>query len=63
MAATVLEKEKDEEAILEMAGGGFESTVRLAKSSIENVHIFSTKIKFIIRSNEYLLRKMYALEI
>lgn len=33
LAAAVLEKEKDEEAILEMAGGGFESTVRLAKSS------------------------------
>ncbi|MCU0239785.1 MAG: prephenate dehydrogenase/arogenate dehydrogenase family protein, partial [Pyrinomonadaceae bacterium] len=28
LAATVLEKEKDEEAIFEMAGGGFESTVR-----------------------------------
>ena len=32
-ASAVLEKEKDEEAILEMASGGFESTVRLAKSN------------------------------
>jgi prephenate dehydrogenase len=33
LANTVLEKEKEEDAIFEMAGGGFESTVRLAKSS------------------------------
>jgi prephenate dehydrogenase len=33
LANTVLEKEKEEEAIFEMAGGGFESTVRLAKSN------------------------------
>jgi prephenate dehydrogenase len=33
LAAAVLEKEVNEKAILEMAGGGFESTVRLAKSS------------------------------
>lgn len=35
LAATVLEKEKEEEAIFELAGGGFASTVRLAKSSPE----------------------------
>lgn len=35
LANTVLEKEKEEDAIFEMAGGGFESTVRLAKSSPE----------------------------
>ncbi|MCO5247372.1 MAG: prephenate dehydrogenase [Chitinophagales bacterium] len=35
LGATVLEKEKSEKAILSMAGGGFESTVRLAKSSPE----------------------------
>jgi prephenate dehydrogenase len=35
LGATVLEKEKSEKAILAMAGGGFESTVRLAKSSPE----------------------------
>ena len=33
LANTVLEKEKEDEAIFEMASGGFESTVRLAKSN------------------------------
>lgn len=33
LALTVLEKEKDESRIFEMAGGGFSSTVRLAKSN------------------------------
>jgi prephenate dehydrogenase len=33
LANTVLEKEKEEEAIFDLAGGGFESTVRLAKSN------------------------------
>ena len=33
LANTVLEKEKEEEAIFEMASAGFESTVRLAKSN------------------------------
>jgi prephenate dehydrogenase len=33
LANTVLEKEKEEDAIFDMAGGGFESTVRLAKSN------------------------------
>ncbi|HJU45319.1 MAG TPA: prephenate dehydrogenase dimerization domain-containing protein, partial [Chitinophagaceae bacterium] len=32
LANTVLEKEKEESTIFEMASGGFESTVRLAKS-------------------------------
>ncbi|MEM7103993.1 MAG: prephenate dehydrogenase [Bacteroidota bacterium] len=35
LSLTVLEKEKSEKAILDMASGGFESTVRLAKSSSE----------------------------
>ncbi len=35
LANTVLEKEKEEDAIFEMAGGGFESTVRLAKSNAD----------------------------
>jgi prephenate dehydrogenase len=35
LANTVLEKEKEEEAIFGMASGGFESTVRLAKSNPE----------------------------
>lgn len=33
LANTVLEKEKEEDAIFELAAGGFESTVRLAKSN------------------------------
>lgn len=33
LANTVLEKEKEDDAIFEMASGGFESTVRLAKSN------------------------------
>lgn len=33
LSSTVLDKEKDEQSIFEMAGSGFASTVRLAKSS------------------------------
>jgi prephenate dehydrogenase len=33
LANTVLEKEREDEAIFELASGGFESTVRLAKSN------------------------------
>jgi prephenate dehydrogenase len=33
LANTVLEKEKEDNAIFEMASAGFESTVRLAKSN------------------------------
>jgi prephenate dehydrogenase len=33
LALTVLEKERDEDRIFELASGGFGSTVRLAKSS------------------------------
>ena len=35
LALCVLEKEKEEDNILTLAGGGFESTVRLAKSNAE----------------------------
>ncbi len=35
LANTVLEKEKEDDAIFELASGGFESTVRLAKSNPE----------------------------
>ena len=35
LSTTVLEKEREEEAIFNLAGGGFDSTVRLAKSSAE----------------------------
>ncbi|MFM6949009.1 MAG: prephenate dehydrogenase [Aquirufa sp.] len=41
LASTVLEKEKDEKRIFELASTGFESTVRLAKSSPETwIQIF-----------------------
>ena len=33
LALTVLEKEREEQHIFDLAGGGFESTVRLAKSA------------------------------
>lgn len=35
LANTVLEKEREEDAIFELASGGFESTVRLAKSNAD----------------------------
>lgn len=35
LATTVLEKERESETILNLAGGGFDSTVRLAKSSAD----------------------------
>ena len=35
LSTTVLEKEREEEAIFNLAGGGFDSTARLAKSSAE----------------------------
>ncbi len=52
MGATVLEIEKDQKSIFDMAGSGFSSTVRLAKSSPEmwapiftqNTHNISTAL-------------------
>jgi prephenate dehydrogenase len=35
LALTVLEKERDEKAIFDLASGGFSSTARLAKSSAD----------------------------
>ncbi|HNE51229.1 MAG TPA: prephenate dehydrogenase, partial [Chitinophagales bacterium] len=60
LAATVLEKEKDEEAILEMAGGGFESTVRLAKSSPEMwAPIFQQNKNSLLEVMDTYIEKMY----
>jgi len=60
LAASVLEKEKDEEAILEMAGGGFESTVRLAKSSPEMwAPIFMQNKENILEVMDAYIEKMY----
>lgn len=60
LASTVLEKEKDEEAILEMAAGGFESTVRLAKSSPEMwSQIFEQNKDNILEVMDTYIEKMY----
>lgn len=49
LALTVLDKEKEEERIFDMAGGGFSSTVRLAKSAA------STWTPIFMENNENLL--------
>lgn len=60
LAATVLDKEKDEVAILEMAGGGFESTVRLAKSSPEMwAPIFQQNKNYLLEVMDTYIEKMY----
>lgn len=60
LAATVLEKEKDEEAIFEMAGGGFESTVRLAKSSPNTWSpIFQQNKVHLLEAIDTYIEKMY----
>ena len=49
LALSVLDKEKEEKNITTLAGGGFESTVRLAKSSSETwAPIFLENSKYII---------------
>ena len=57
LGKTVIEKEKDEQDIFDMAGSGFESTVRLAKSSPAMwTPIFKQNKKHIIDSlEEYIL--------
>lgn len=60
LAATVLEKEKDEEAILEMAGGGFASAARLAKSSPETWSpIFEQNKNYVLEVIDTYIEKMY----
>lgn len=60
LAATVLEKEKDEEAILEMAGGGFASAARLAKSAPETWSpIFEQNRGFLLEAIDTYIEKMY----
>jgi prephenate dehydrogenase len=56
LGKTVLEIEKDEESIFDMAGSGFESTVRLAKSNPETwTPIFLQNKTNILKSlNEYI---------
>ena len=49
LALTVLEKEKDEKRIFELAGGGFSSTVRLAKSNPDTwVPIFEQNRDYVL---------------
>ncbi len=52
LALSVLEKEHEEENILALAGGGFESTVRLAKSNGE------TWAPIFLENSEYILEVM-----
>jgi prephenate dehydrogenase len=52
LALSVLEKEQEEQNILALAGGGFESTVRLAKSNGE------TWAPIFLENSEYILEVM-----
>ena len=56
LGKTIIEKEKDERDIFDMAGSGFESTVRLAKSSPAMwTPIFKQNKKHVIKSlDEYI---------
>jgi prephenate dehydrogenase len=59
LALSVLDKEKDEENILKLAGGGFESTVRLAKSNADTwAPIFLQNSDYIIEVLDNYLEKM-----
>ena len=59
LALSVLDKEKDEENILKLAAGGFESTVRLAKSNAETwAPIFLQNSEYIIEVLDNYLEKM-----
>lgn len=59
LALSVLEKERDEENILTLAAGGFESTVRLAKSNAETwAPIFIQNAEYITQVLDTYLEKM-----
>jgi prephenate dehydrogenase len=59
LALSVLEKEQKEENILTLAGGGFESTVRLAKSNGETwAPIFTENAEYIIEVIDTYIEKM-----
>jgi prephenate dehydrogenase len=61
LALSVLEKEHEEQNILTLAGGGFESTVRLAKSNGETwAPIFLENSKFILEVMDTYIEKMNA---
>ena len=59
LALSVLEKEHEEQNILTLAGGGFESTVRLAKSNGETwAPIFLENSKYILEVMDTYIEKM-----
>jgi prephenate dehydrogenase len=59
LALCVLEKEQEEQNILTLAGGGFESTVRLAKSNGDTwAPIFLENSKYILEVMDTYLEKM-----
>ena len=59
LALSVLEKEQEEQNILALAGGGFESTVRLAKSNGETwAPIFLENSQFILEVMDTYIEKM-----
>jgi prephenate dehydrogenase len=59
LALSVLEKEQEEQNILALAGGGFESTVRLAKSNGETwAPIFIENAQFILEVMDTYIEKM-----
>ncbi len=59
LALSVLEKEQEEENILTLAGGGFESTVRLAKSNGDTwAPIFTENSEYIIEAIDTYIEKM-----
>ncbi len=59
LALSVLDKEKEEEHITALAGGGFESTVRLAKSNGETwAPIFLENSEFILEVMDNYIEKM-----
>jgi len=59
LALSVLEKEQEEQNILTLAGGGFESTVRLAKSNGETwAPIFLENAQYILEVMDTYIDKM-----
>jgi len=59
LALSVLEKEQEEQNILTLAGGGFESTVRLAKSNGETwAPIFLENSEYILEVMDVYIEKM-----
>jgi prephenate dehydrogenase len=59
LALSVLDKEREEQNILALAGGGFESTVRLAKSNGDTwAPIFLENSQYIIEVMDNYIEKM-----